>query len=234
MITPTTLHKQLLEKIIQHARKTEFDIGHYVGTTHTIYNLPTPTLHTLAREFRNDYKDLSHIDIIELADMLFHADSYEEKIIATMILGNFKDTLVTIPAALFDTWLGLLTGWAEVDTFCDEIDYWLRSDPDRGTPLLKKWNTDQYLEKRRASLVVLCNSVRHDPDRRWKTLALSFIETLTHEKHVMISKAISWILRAMIKYHKEDVAAYLKTHTETLPKIAIREVTKKLLTGRKN
>jgi len=49
----------------------------------------------------------------------------------------------------------------------------------------------------------------------------------------MITKAISWILRAMITYHKDDVRSYLKENLATLPKIAIREVTRKLETGRK-
>jgi len=233
-MSTATYHNELITKIKQHARKTDFDIGHYVGTVHTIYNVPIPTLRTLAREFQREHKDLPHIDSIELADKLFHADSFDEKILATMLLDKYPEALVTIPASLIDTWMGLMTGWAEVDTFADEIDIWVRSDPERGIPLLKKWSRDPYVEKRRASLVVLCSSVRHSPDPQWKTLAFSFIGTLTHEKHVMITKAISWILRNMIKHHKNDVVVYLKTYSHTLPKIAVREVSKKLSTGKKN
>lgn len=53
------------------------------------------------------------------------------------------------------------------------------------------------------------------------------------EKHVMITKAISWLLRSLIKYHKNEVTVYLKKNSLTLPKIAVREVRRKLETGKK-
>lgn len=232
-MSPAAHHKELLAKIKLHARKTDFDIGHYVGTLHPIYNVPIPMMRKIAKTFATEHKDISETNCTTLIDTLFHAPSFEEKVLATMILNNFPAILTAVPAASFDRWMGTLTGWAEVDIFCDEVDYWLRANPTTGVKLLRHWNKDPYLEKRRASLVVLCSSVRYSPDPQWKTLAFSLIGTLTHEKHVMITKAISWILRAMIKHHKNDVAAYLKTHSGTLPKIAVREATKKLLTGRK-
>ncbi len=233
-MTASSLHKTLVQKIKENKRDTNFDIGHYVGTSHTMYNLPTPTLHALAKDFHTQHQDIPAKMCIELADRLFHAPSFEEIVLSGMILGTLPHILTSIPSSSIDTWMGLLTGWAEVDTTCDEIDIWVRHDPRRGIPLLIKWTTDPILEKRRASLVVLCSSVRHDPDPKWKDLGFTFIGVLTKEKHVMITKAISWLLRAMIKHHKNDVASYIQLHRETLPKIAVREATKKLLTGRKN
>lgn len=233
-MTAASLHKSLQASIIDNKRETDFDVAHYVGTKHIMYNLPTPMLHTLAKDFHTKHHDLSPDICIDLANRLFNAPSYEEKALASMILGTFPQILTSIPASNIDAWLGQLTGWAEVDTTCDEVDIWLRSDPHRGIMLLTSWNTDPLIEKRRASLVVLCSSVRHDPDTRWKLLGFQFINTLTHEKHVMITKAISWLLRAMIKFHKADVELYLENHLESLPKIAIREVQKKLTTGKKN
>lgn len=227
-------HATLLRDIKTHARVTAFDIAHYVGTQHRVYNVPTPMMHTIAKTFAKEHSDISADDCTSLADRLFHSPSFEEKVLATMILGRFPTILASLPASAFDKWLGLLTGWAEVDTFCDEIDYWLRKNPASGITLLKKWNKDSHLEKRRASLVVLCSSVRHSADPRWKTLAFSFTDSLTREKHVMITKAISWILRAMVKHHTTEVKDYIQSHLDTLPKIAIREATKKIQTGRKN
>lgn len=227
------IHQSLINAIKQYSRVTSFDIGHYVGTKHHIYNVPIPTMRTIANTFAKEHKDISVPDFVTLIDQLFFAPSFEEKILATMILAKFPAILASLPEASFDQWLGTLTGWAEVDSFCDEIDYWLRKNPTTGIKLLKKWNKDPYLEKRRASLVVLCSSLRHSPEPRWKTLGFTFVAARTHEKHVMITKAISWLLRSMVKYHKTEVKNYIHAHQDTLPKIAIREVTKKIMTGKK-
>ena len=54
------------------------------------------------------------------------------------------------------------------------------------------------------------------------------------EKEVLITKAVSWLLRSMIKYYRNEVTDYLNENKESLPKIAVREVSIKLETGRKN
>lgn len=227
------LSKNLSNEITKHARYTTFNLAHYLGTTHRVFNVSMPSMRTIAASFKKENKALSFDEYRTILDALFRSLSFEEKIMGSLIFGSFPKLLPRISRVKLDDWLSDLTGWAEVDTYSDEVDKWLMSNPKEGTALLKHWNNDSYLEKRRASLVVLCRTFRHDPDPKWKTLAFDFINNLTHEKHVMITKAISWILRAMIKNHKADVRHYLKKNLTTLPKIAIREVTRKLETGRK-
>jgi 3-methyladenine DNA glycosylase AlkD len=71
-------------------------------------------------------------------------------------------------------------------------------------------------------------------DGRLSALALQVIDTLKHEKEILITKAISWLLRSMIKNHKDLVSEYLKNERESLPKIALRETLVKIKTGVKN
>lgn len=227
------LSKSLTTEIQKRARKTTFTLAHYLGTTHRVLNASMPDLHKIASSFKKEHKTLTSHEYLSVLNELFAAPSFEEKVMGSLILGSFPKLVPHIPETKLDAWLLTLTGWAEVDIFSDEVDKWLSSNPKEGVALLKRWNKDAYLEKRRASLVVLCRTLRHDPDPKWKTLGLDFINNLTHEKRVMITKAISWILRAMIKYHKDDVRSYLNENLTTLPKIAIREVTRKLETGRK-
>ena len=54
-----------------------------------------------------------------------------------------------------------------------------------------------------------------------------------HEKDILITKAISWLLRSLVKYHKNEVDQVIEQNKETLPKIAIRETKRKIETGRK-
>lgn len=225
--------KNLVDEIKKNARKTDFDLAHYLGTKHTVRNVAIPTLRAIASKFRKNHPDLTHKNFIVLLDLLFHGSSFEEKVLASMISGKYSKLLTSLPSKKINKWMSLLTGWAEVDSFSDEVNIWILADPKNRTLLLKAWNKDPYLEKRRASLVVLCSTVRADPDMSWKTLSFQCVNTLKHERHVMITKAISWLLRSMINYHKDDVRRYLATNLNTLPKIAIREVTRKLETGKK-
>ncbi|HLD24691.1 MAG TPA: DNA alkylation repair protein [Patescibacteria group bacterium] len=227
------LSKNLTTEIQKRARKTTFDLAHYFGTAHHVYNVSMPDLRKLAASFKKQNSTLPFERYVNVLDRLFHASSFEEKVLGSLIFGAFPKLLSELPDKTIDAWLERLTGWAEVDIYSDEVDKWLSSNPQEGVALLKRWNKDSYLEKRRASLVVLCRTIRHDPDDQYVSLSFQCINTLKHEKHVMITKAISWILRAMITYHKDDVRSYLKENLATLPKIAIREVTRKLETGRK-
>ena len=50
----------------------------------------------------------------------------------------------------------------------------------------------------------------------------------------MITKAVSWALREMVKQHRERVAAYLEANRDLLAAHVVREVSNKLETGLKS
>lgn len=134
-----------------------------------------------------------------------------------------------------DIWLNFLNGWEQVDSICQSVF--------TAEDILSNWNSwkrtliafskNKNINKRRASLVLLTGPVRQLDDKRFCQLAFALIERLKSEKEILITKAISWLLREMIKNHKNKVAVYLKENKESLPKIAVRETTRKLKTGRK-
>lgn len=210
-----------------------FNISKYLGTSHKVFNVPVPKLRAIAASWVKENEEIEFKKFVEFLDELYRGVSREEKVLASMILGRMPKHLIAMDAINIDRWIGKLEGWEEVDSICDEIDVWLRADIKKRLNDLNHFNKDKQIEKRRASLVVLCNSVRHDDNKELAQLSFQFIENLKAEKHVMITKAISWLLRALIKYHKNEVAKYLKQNTTTLPKIALREVTRKLETGKK-
>lgn len=210
-----------------------FDLAKYLGTTHVVYNVPVPKRREIAKAWAKNHEDISRDDLVRVVDALFKGASHEEKNLASLILGRYPKELVGLDARWLDAWMGKLTGWAEVDSFCDEIDVWLRADVAKRASFLKIWNKDKQVEKRRASLVVLCNSVRNDDSQMFQDFSFTFIDQVKAEKHVMITKAISWLLRELIKYHTAEVVQYLKENALTLPRIAVREVGRKLETGKK-
>jgi 3-methyladenine DNA glycosylase AlkD len=57
---------------------------------------------------------------------------------------------------------------------------------------------------------------------------------LKGEKEIIITRAISWVLRSMVKHHRKALENYLKKNEKTLPAVAVRETKIKLDTGTKS
>ena len=83
-------------------------------------------------------------------------------------------------------------------------------------------------------MVFLTTPVSQSADKRLSDLAFENIDRLKHEKDILITKAISWILRSLVKHHKKEVSKYLEDSKESLPKIAIRETKNKITYGIKS
>ena len=64
-------------------------------------------------------------------------------------------------------------------------------------------------------------------DDRLERIALANINRLKHERDILITKAVSWLLRAGTINYRRQVEAYLRENADSLPKIAIRETKNK-------
>lgn len=53
------------------------------------------------------------------------------------------------------------------------------------------------------------------------------------KKIKLIAKAVSWILRSLVKRHRQIVGEYVFKNEASLPAIAVREFKKKYETGKK-
>jgi 3-methyladenine DNA glycosylase AlkD len=134
-----------------------------------------------------------------------------------------------------NTWLNYTCGWAENDSLCQSTftSDILLSTWSKWEKILNQFVFDKNINKRRASLVLLTKSLSQSEDSRFSDLAFKNIEKLKFEKEILITKAVSWLLRSLVKFHKEEVLEYLENNKDTLPKIAYREALSKALTGRK-
>lgn len=227
-------HREVLKNIQKSARPIgDFPIQKYLGTTHKVYNVAVPTLRKIASAWSQDYRDMSFEHLTALVDRLFRSKSREEKVIASMILYRFPDALTQLSFRDADRWLGELSGWEEVDSFCDELAIWLLADQKERLPYLSNWAKSKQIEKRRASLVILCSVVRLSDEKKFADLSFELIDRLKHERSVIITKAISWLLRSLLKHHRSRIVVFLERNRGSLPAIAVRETTKKLETGTK-
>lgn len=230
-------HKDILTAIRANANKATQHThqDNYLGSSHPRYDISTPVLRMLAKEWMKSHRDLAADDFVKIVTSLIEGKSATEKWMAGMLMDYARPEQLAFDPALFDDWLEHLEGWAEVDVMCSgsysvaEVPrYWKKWEP-----LLRKFSKSKNIHKRRASLVLLIAPLRKKASEPLSTMAIENIERLKGEKEILITKAISWLLRTMVKHHKDLVADYIEENKTTLPSIAVRETLVKLTTGRK-
>jgi 3-methyladenine DNA glycosylase AlkD len=208
----------------------------YGGSGHLFYRVSVPERRTMARRWIAANKQAPTEDVLVVIDSLFQGESHEEKTLAALLLDYHAAARRKAVPADLDRWLSQLNGWAEVDSLCQNrfsAEEMLADWPAwRG--MLERFSKDSDINKRRAAMVLLNAPVHKSDDPRFRDLALAVIERLMDERDILITKAVSWLLRSMAARHREAVERCLAEHAERLPKIAIRETRTKLATGTKS
>ncbi len=208
----------------------------YTGTHKPSYALKAANYGQIARAWLKHHPDLTRSEYEALLDSLSRGSTYNEFVFIGLLLRHLPDFRRTLAPQCLDNWLGYAQGWAEVDTLCQSVfsademlarwQEWKR--------LLVALRASPNVHKRRASLVLLTRPVRERPDARLARLAFANIAALERDKDVLITKAVSWLLRNLSKHHRADVEDYVREHAATLPRIAVREVRHKLDAGVKS
>ncbi len=230
------LHKEILEQIQHHAGKpTQHTfLNSYLGNSHPRYPIAIPLLRKIAKEWMKAHQDLQVSKFSPALTSLIKGKSSTEKTMVGILLDNSTLNQRKFDPKLFNTWLNYLQGWAEVDSLCTGrySDSEIISQWKTWKPLLLQFSKSSNIQKRRASLVLLCSPLRKSNDARLSSMALQNVERLKNEKEILITKAISWVLRSMVKHHRDEVVKFMKQETG-LPAIAVRETMRVLETGRK-
>lgn len=233
-------HQELILKLETHKGdatkyQKEREIS-YVGTQKSSYFIKTEVRRQIVRNFIKEHPDLSFDEFITLLTSLSKGKSHDEISIVGTFLAYLPKYKIKIHLTALDHWLDNVEGWAEVDGICQSkfsADEMLKDWPN-WRMLLLKLAKDHNVHKKRASLVLLTKPVRGSNDSRLKISAFDLIDTLKREKNILITKAISWLLRDLVKYHTVEVKTYLDNNQNSLPKIVTRETKRKIETGRKN
>ena len=219
------LHQELLAAIeaFASAENTALAQGNrYVGTSKPVYLMKSASIGLIFREFTRRHSDLTLAEFVPLLDSLSQGETYNEYTAVGVLLGAYPKLRRELDPWRLDRWLEHARGWAEVDTICQTnfTALELLSDWETWSALLSALAGRENIHQRRASLVLLTKPLRESDDPRLAALAFANVESLKHEKDILITKAVSWILRALIKHHRMEVEAYLEAQAEGLPKIA--------------
>lgn len=231
-------HQELLEALWEHVGEgtpEPEEMKAYMGTGKRAYAIATPVESQIVRDFIARHRDLSFSEYLALLNSLYQGPSHNEISLAGKLLELLPRLRKQLEPCLLDGWLGVVEGWAETDSICQSHftaqEMLARWDDWRA--LLAQLSLDPNVHKRRASLVLLTRPVRDSRDERLADLAFAHIERLKGERDGLITKAVSWLLRDLIKNHHQRVEAYLEANEATLPRVAVRETRRKLLTGKK-
>ncbi|MFC1790753.1 DNA alkylation repair protein [Patescibacteria group bacterium] len=233
------LHQKLLELVkkeaIQNPTVSKLPPG-YGGSREKDYPLSNPQLRVIVRDWLKKQPDLNYNQFITLLNSLYsQSKTATEKYLAGFLLEYLPKLRQQVEPPMFGKWLDFLTGWAQIDSLCQSkfsaaemLTKWLVWES-----LIKGFSQSKSISKRRASLVLLTGPVRGSSEKKFVDLGLENINRLKTEKEILITKAISWLLREMIKNHQSRVMTFLAQNEASLPKIAVRETKRKLATGKK-
>ena len=209
----------------------------YVSGGHPYFNVSSPDLRRVARGWLAAHrKTAGDADVLDLAGRLLMGEAYEEKVLGAVILGYAARARRLASPAVVEAWLSHLAGWAEIDSLCASVfpaDH-MAADWPAWRRLIERLAVDPNINKRRAALVLLCTPNRTSDDVRFRDLAFEVVERVKRERPILITKAVSWLLRSMTQQHAAAVAAYLDANAASLPAIAVRETRTKLRSGTKS
>ena len=207
----------------------------YSGSGHPFFNVSVPDLRRIARTWLAAHRRDADADLLAVTDALFRGEAYEEKVLAAVLLQSNARISRQVTPLMVDGWLDDLSGWAEIDSLCTGAfwDETMAADWPAWRALIETLAVDASINKRRAALVLLTAPTRRTDDPRFRDLGFDVIERLKGERPILITKAVSWLLRSMSPRHGAAVAAYLEASAASLPSIAVRETRTKLATGTK-
>lgn len=209
----------------------------YGSSGHPFFDVSAPDLRRIARGWLAAHrKTAADREVLDLAVRLITGEAYEEKVLAAVLLGYSARGRRLATPAMVEAWLDGLAGWAEIDSLCASVfpaDQFAGEWP-AWRALIERLACDPNINKRRAALVLLCTPTRTSDDPRFRDLAFEIVERLKSERPILITKAVSWVLRSMAPRHGAGVADYIEANAASLPAIAVRETRAKLRSGTKS
>lgn len=230
-------HREILKAIEQivaeHHMAPAEDGFRYRGTTKPVYFIRAADVRELSASFARRHPDLSTAELTALLDSLALGETSNEFTAIGLLLEAYPKLRRSLDPRCLERWLEHAEGWLEVDGICQMNFSAKEMLADWGTwhTLLSTFAGSENIHKRRASLVLLTKPLRQSADPRLSELAFANVEKLKGEKAILITKAVSWMLRTLIKYHRQEVETYLEANAHSLPKIAVRETRHKLVEG---
>lgn len=227
--------KYLLDQIKRHADpQHQARMRTTAPTALKVYGVRVPYLREIACAWQRAHKQIAREDLVALVEALWNGESREERVLAIHLPEYYQDWVPDLTRAHFERWRRGLDNWETADGLGWMLALWLSGDPDNRLDYLRDLIADEDAWSRRVALVATIPINRGRSGFTIPDLTLQLVDRVKEERHPMITKAVSWVLRDMIKHHREQVIAYLEENRDVLASHVVREVDNRLRTGLKS
>lgn len=208
----------------------------YGGSSRPFFGITAPVRRDIARRWVADRRGAPTAELLAVVESLSEGETHEERTQGAFLLAAHGGARRAARPQDVERWVGRLNGWAEIDCLCQNLFTWqdMAADWPAWKAMIERLRRSENINKRRAALVLLNGPVKASGDPRLLDLAVEGLEALKVERHILISKAVSWLLRSLTVRHREAVEAYVERNAASLPPVAVRETRAKLATGTKS
>jgi len=197
----------------------------YMKTDMPFYGVPKPGRAPILRCLKKEYAPVDHAGYEALASALWELPHREEKYLAQGVATGFPRFMGPESMPLYRRFIVEGAWWDFVDeTATHMIRELVIHHPDEIWPAVDRWNQDEDMWLRRASIICQVGAKEQtDPERLFQYCAQR-----AHETEFFIRKAIGWALREYAKTDPDAVAVFTSSHRETLSALSFREATRQI------
>lgn len=204
------------------------------ATSMILKGVTVPNIRPIVKELNKEFKKASAQEVVEFAKQLTSTRILEAQQIAYEVLDKHKAACRSLTLEdLLELGEGI-DNWISVDYFAGYLAGPAWREGQISNEVIEKWAVSEDKWWRRAAVVctVALNQKARggdgDPDR-----TLIICSLVTEDQEDMVAKSLSWALRELAKREVEPVEEFVNQNENVLPKRVIREVRRKIETGRK-
>lgn len=190
------------------------------------YGASVPAIRSVARAVASQQPDLTHDDLLGLADALWAAPVHERRMATVELLSMYHKRLRSQDMLFLERLLRESRTWALVDPLAESVAGRLAElHPELGA-VLDRWARDQDFWIRRAALLALLGPLRRGEGDF--TRFANYADAMLGDKEFFIRKAIGWVLRDTGKKRPDLVFGWLLPRASRASGVTVREAVKPL------
>ena len=203
-------------------------------TSMILKGVTVPNLRPIVKDLNMRFKLSPSVEVIQFAKQLNATRILEAQQIAIEVLDNHRTALASLTLADILVFGEGMDNWISVDYFAGLLAGPAWRDGRIADEVIHKWATSEDRWWRRAAVV--CTVALNQKARGGQGDAARTIQVcqlVAHDTDGMVAKGLSWALRELAKREAEPVVSFIAKYEKVLPMRVVREVRRKLETGRK-
>jgi 3-methyladenine DNA glycosylase AlkD len=204
------------------------------ATSMRVLGVTVPKIRPIIQELTKRFKSSPPEEVIRFAQQLNQTRILEAQQIAIEVLDKHKKAREGLALEEILTFGEGMDNWVSTDYFAGLLAGPAWRDGRIPDEVIHDWATSEDKWWRRAAVVctvALNQKARGGTGDAIKTLKVC--EIVAEDEDEMVAKGLSWALRELAKRDADPVIEFLNQHENILPKIVVREVRRKIETGRK-